>query len=105
MEDVLANRGYLNRNQIKYIVIIAMLIDHTAGFFMPSIHLFVHVCTLSDGLPGQQWLILSEKAIPIPKMSVNIKKDWLFSHLFPGRHLYILNLALYFFILKTGLFY
>lgn len=35
MENTLTkpiNRGYLNRNQIKYIVIIAMLADHLAGF-------------------------------------------------------------------------
>lgn len=33
------NRGYLNRNQIKYIVIIAMLIDHLAWGFVDAVNL------------------------------------------------------------------
>ena len=39
MEETLAKpitRGYLNRNQIKYIVIIAMLIDHIAWGFVDA---------------------------------------------------------------------
>lgn len=47
MEDTLvkpASRGYLNRNQIKYIVIIAMLIDHIAWGFVDAINPFWGSC-------------------------------------------------------------
>lgn len=47
MEDTLvkpASRGYLNRNQIKYIVIIAMLIDHIAWGFVDDINPFLGSC-------------------------------------------------------------
>lgn len=38
------------------------------ALWMPSIRLLAHACTLSDGLPGPQWPILWERAIPIPGM-------------------------------------
>lgn len=47
MEDALAkpiNRGYLNRNQIKYIVVIAMLIDHIAWGFVDVVNPFLGAC-------------------------------------------------------------
>lgn len=47
MEDTLAkpvNRGCLNRNQIKYIVIIAMLIDHIAWGFVDAVNPFLGAC-------------------------------------------------------------
>lgn len=39
-----ANRGCLNRNQIKYIVIIAMLTDHIAWGFIDAINPFLGAC-------------------------------------------------------------
>lgn len=47
MEDALVkpvNQGCLNRNQIKYIVIIAMLIDHIAWGFVDDVHPFLGAC-------------------------------------------------------------
>ena len=47
MEETLAKpitRGYLNRNQIKYIVVIAMLIDHIAWGFVDAVHPFLGAC-------------------------------------------------------------
>lgn len=47
MEDALANpinRGCLNRNQIKYIVIIAMLIDHIAWGFVDAVNPVLGAC-------------------------------------------------------------
>lgn len=47
MENTLtkpAANGYLNRNQIKYIVIIAMLIDHIAWGFVDAVNPFLGAC-------------------------------------------------------------
>lgn len=47
MKDALtkpANCGYLNRNQIKYIVIITMLIDHIAWGFVDAVNPFLGAC-------------------------------------------------------------
>lgn len=47
MEDSLVkpvNGGYLNRNQIKYIVIIAMLIDHIAWGFVDAVNPILGAC-------------------------------------------------------------
>lgn len=47
MENALTkpvNQGYLNRNQIKYIVIIAMLIDHIAWGFVDAVNPFLGAC-------------------------------------------------------------
>lgn len=47
MEDAFTkpvNRGYLNRNQIKYIVIIAMLADHIAWGFVDAVNPLLGAC-------------------------------------------------------------
>lgn len=47
MENTLAkpeNTGVLNRNQIKYIVIVAMLIDHIAWAFVDAVNPFLGAC-------------------------------------------------------------
>lgn len=38
------NKGYLNRNQIKYIVIIAMLMDHIAWGFVDAVNPSIGAC-------------------------------------------------------------
>ena len=48
MKDTLAvpagSRGYFNRNQIKYIVIVAMLIDHLAWGFVDAVNPLLGAC-------------------------------------------------------------
>ena len=42
-------KGFLNRNQLKYLVIAAMLIDHIAWAFVPTRRCWDRSCTSSDG--------------------------------------------------------
>ena len=45
-------KGFLNRNQLKYLVIAAMLIDHIAWAFVPTASLLGQVMHIIGRLTG-----------------------------------------------------
>lgn len=64
----MTNKLSLNRNQLKYLVIVAMLIDHIAWAFVPTASLLGQVMHFIGRLTGPRWHICSQRGIVTPEM-------------------------------------
>lgn len=60
--------GFLNRNQLKYLVIAAMLIDHIAWAFVPTASLLGQAMHIIGRLtPSRPWRICWRRDITTPE--------------------------------------